>query len=302
MRYNLVPLVATTVFALASANVQIPDGCTHDDSWGNAIVENQCSFDVYYVLDNVAGGKQTISGGSNIKVPIYEKSDKGGMNIKLFKDPDTDLWSVPSLTQFELTATTQIFYDISNVNSDIGSGKNGNGEKCDKEPPFMQDGLKMSDGKNSVSCAPGENPCKLAYSNWNDDYATTSTALSNDVTLTICPGGQSSSQKSSGDSSSSPSKPDTPAAPQEAKKPAKAADKAADTTKPAEKPKVKVEEKVQKPDDQAEAEVVYVTQIVKAAAAQQTVYVHAAAEAKEKRQEHIHQHAHNKIHKRRHEA
>ena len=296
MKYHQVAGVITSAFTLL-ASATVPDGCTHQDDWGNAVVQNDCSVPVYFVLDNQPA-TATIAPASQTSIPIYEKdADKGGMSIKLFKKKDTDIWSIPALTQFEITATTSQFWDVSNVNSDIGKGKNGNGEDCDGEPPFLWDGLRVTteDGKD-ITCAKGENPCKNAYSLYNDDFATSASPLGSDITLTLCLGGSGTKKEES------PKEEPTETAP--APEPKK--DDNDDDNKKKTEDKPKVEEKV---EVQAEAdddgETVIVTKVVKVQAPAATIMVDEngnpiEGNSKAKRHEHVHQHIHNKIHKRRH--
>ena len=311
MRYHLVPLIASSAFTfLASATSNIPQGCTHQDGWGNAVVENKCSETVYFILDN-EGDLASVAPGAETSIPIYEKdADKGGMSIKLFKDKATDIWSKPAITQFEITATDLQYFDISNVNSNIGNGKNGNGEDCDKEPPFMHDGLRIQtpDGKD-ITCKAGQNPCNQAYSLNKDDWATAATPLGNDITLTICPDGKSSGGSKKGEGKPKKIEPEAPKQPGREEQKGKKDDKE-------ELPKDSSEGKDDKKDTKEathtqqnddddnddDTEVVWVTQVYTAKPHVETVFVNADDHKKEKRQEHVHQHIHNKIHKRRHGA
>ena len=305
MRYSLVPALTASVFTvLTSATFQLPTGCTHQDEWGQAIVQNHCSDPVYFILDNEPH-TVSIAAGDEVSVPIYEKdADKGGMSIKLFKDKDTDIWSVPAITQFEITAAAdQQYYDISNVNSNIGNGKNGNGEDCDKEPPFMNDGMKVIAAGKETLCEAGQNPCNKAYSNNKDDWATTSTGLGNDITLTICPGGKSSGkQQGGGDDNKQQGKTDKAEKKAELKDVKQ--DKKQDPPTPTPPPTLpKNKEDQDNDDDDEEVETVMVTKVVTGPAVSVTNFfdqngkqIH---DQKEKRHEHVHQHVHNKIHRRR---
>lgn len=311
MKYNLIALAATPVFVLVFAGRQtdsIPQDCLHKSEWGNAIVENDCDVPAWYIYDNEPQ-KKSIPPGSSLSVPIYTKNHNGGggMNIKLFKDKSTDVWAKPGqpMIQFEITPTTQVFYDFSNVNSDIGEGLNGNGEKCDGKSPWWKEGakIKTSAGDKDIVCSPGESPCKAAYSKNNDDWATTATALSSDITLVLCldkaqGGGQGGGQdEGQGEGQGGEQgegqggehhEPSSSKAPEKTSPPqvVKQNDKVEDTT----------------PTSSEEEQVVWETVTATASASTVVVVETAYAKVKEKRHEHIHQHVHNKINKRRHGA
>ncbi|KAL9631460.1 MAG: hypothetical protein Q9164_005878 [Protoblastenia rupestris] len=192
MRYSLVALAAAPIFVFLASADSIPPGSSHDDKWGNAIIENHCDDAAYYVYDNHPD-RLTLAPSKTMSVPLYTKNaDKGGGSIKLFNKKDLDLYSKPlqAVTQFEFTTTDLQYFDISNVNSNIGDGKNGNGEPCESFPPFMKGGMKLSaPGKDDISCEPGANPCKTVYSKYNDDFATIATPIGEDITLILCPKG-----------------------------------------------------------------------------------------------------------------
>ena len=342
MKYSLVALAATPVFNLVSAGRQtdsVPHGTSHHSGWGKAIVENDCSDAAYYMYDNHPE-KKSIAAGDSLEVPLYIKdSNQGGMNIKLFKDKDTDVWASPGqpMVQFEITCTTQCFYDMSNVNSDIGGGLNGNGEKCDGKSPWYKEGMKIktTGQEDDIACSPGESPCKAAYSKWNDDWATTSTPLSNDITLVLCldqsksdskseaqAQGQGQSEehkKEEGQKGEQPKKedpkeeqppteepkeekPEEPKKeePKEEKKKEDSHDSSKDNSEsgPVVQQKNEAENKDSKPDPSVVWERVTVTADPKVVVVTET----AVANAKERRHNHVHQHVHNKINKRRHGA
>ena len=296
MKRNLLAaLAAAPTFLLLVSADSIPAGCYHDPKWGNAIVVNDCSNPAYYVYDNEVNFR-TIAPTATLSVPLYTKiADGGGGNIKLVSDPKTDLWATPPqpMTQFEFTPTNQqCFFDVSNVNSNIGDGKNGNGEDCEGLPPFYNGGLKLQAPPNfSESCAAKQNPCPYFYAHNNDNSATHAAPLGADITLTLCPQGGSSSgdddATGSGSSSSSSSPNPPPSSP-----PAPTSTQQSQTTSQPEMPVVEEKDK--------EEEVVWVTAVVTT-----TVPAHKRelpTPQAEKRHEHIHQHVHNKFNKRRHGA
>ena len=319
MKYNLVALAATQVFIFLVSADSIPQGTKHQDNWGNAVVVNECAHEAYYVYDNQPS-RLTLSPSSTMSVPLYTKvADGGGGSIKLFADKNTDLYAKPAqpVTQFEFTPTDLQYFDISNVNSNIGGGVNGNGEPCLGFPPFMHGGMKLSaPGQSDVSCAPGDNPCKTAYSKNDDNFATTATKLGADIKLVLCPGGGSAGDSGSHGQGPAPPKAPVPQA------------SSAPEAKPSQAPQIPPTEQkmAQKPQDapppapsspppqqhdqqqkQPVEDVVWVTQVVTAAPHMETVVVGAdgkplQAGNMQKRHEHIHQHAHNKFNQRRHGA
>ncbi|KAG8526263.1 uncharacterized protein KY384_000256 [Bacidia gigantensis] len=329
MKSLVASAAASTLVLLASANQQIPQGAVRQDGWGNAIVINLCSENAFYVLDNNPT-TATISPSATMSVPLYTKAaDGGGGSIKMFTDPKMDLYAKPAraCTQFEFTPTNeQVFLDISNVNSNNGEGQNGNGESCDDYPPFMKGGLQLVvPDLEDILCPPGQNPCKTAYSKYNDDFATTATSVFHDIKLLLCPnggstGGQIGSGKSdgSGTKAASQSGDDQNDQQKDQSQQSKANDQPkkdqqqsqSQSQSPPPKQEVKVEDKhAQSPSPtEDDDDVVVVSHYVNAPAVTVYSYVYAEGEGnaeehnKEKRQEHVHQHVHNKIHKRRHGA
>lgn len=311
MKYHYV-LAAGPLVAGLVAGDGLPPGTHHDPSWGNAIVENKCSQPAYYIFDNQPT-KGTIAPGGTMRVPLYTKvADGGGGSIKLFTDPNTDIYAAhhPALTQFEFTpTTTNQFCDISNVNSNIGNGFNGNGERCDTMPPFVQGGMRLSFPGSNIVCCPGQNPCKTAYSAFDDDFATTASKVGDDITLTLCPNVNHNECPNAGASNpgqgSTPQQPQQPAQPQQPQQPA---------ASPSPSPVVKAQQHYAqvspKPDAQPSSppeDVVWVTAVEYAQPEVVMVYKDSngndiPAPHKQKRQEHVHQHAHGKFNKRRHVA
>ena len=309
MKYNLIALAVTPGLILLSAADSVPDGCVHESKWGNAVVVNDCDDPAYYVFDNQPK-TSTIAPSATLSVPMYTKeADGGGGNIKLFVNPNTDLYAKPAqpVTQFEFTPTDSLeYFDISNVNSNIGQGKNGNGEDCEGLPPFVKGGLKIeAPDVAPMSCEPGANPCKTAYSKNDDNFATSATKNGGDVKLTLCPkGGSSSDSKDdSGNDSQKDSNEGSGASSSSA-----LSSTPTPTSTPQPAPKApKMEQKNEVPQSPSEDEdVVWVTHVVTT-----TVGEHhkrglptpeAEPEPKERRHEHIHQHVHNKVNKRRHGA
>ncbi|KAL9124133.1 MAG: hypothetical protein Q9217_006512 [Psora testacea] len=342
MKYNLAALAATPIFLLVSAD-NIPSGSKHDPSWGNAVVENACDQPVYYVYDNHRD-RSTIAPSATMSVPLYTKAaDDGGGSIKLFTDKDADLYSEPlrALTQFEFAPTTQQYFDISNVNSNIGDGKNGNGKPCKELPPFMNSGMKLlAPGLKDVSCEPGVNPCKTVYSKYNDDFATAATDIGADIKLVLCPQGGSSLESGGqdgkggqgnkggyGNKEGEDDQEEEPPAPEsslqqsstEQRQPSQTSQspttKEKDVVEPQEssppsQPSPQQKQQQQEPgseEGQSEDDIVWVTQVVTAAPHVETLRMGSDGQPVKdgghyKRHDHIHQHVHNKINKRRHGA
>ena len=330
MRANLVALAATLVFPLlASAGstrkITLPSGLTHKPGWGNAIVKNLCDAKVGFMLDNHAEDQQPIEKSDSIIVPLYLKENNGGGSIKLYTDFNNSAWrsteeqlSKP-LTQLEFTpGDKETWYDGSNVNSDIGDGRNGNGEKFAGLPPFLEQGLKLESNGVTIPCK--KNDCDYFYSKNHDDKATLNTPVGKDITLTLCSNGQGSSDEShedshtdsGGSSSSDQGGHSTPPSPSSTTLP-KSTPSSTHSAQPTQHHDTppEVEEKVKEPATtttsnpapQNNAEVVTKTETVEASVVTTHVVITATAPAQnEKRHEHIHQHVHNKINKRRHGA
>lgn len=339
MRYHPVALAAMPMFAiLASAADSVPSGALHQDKWGNQIIQNHCDMPVYYVFDNQLS-TSTIAPSATMSVPIYTKTaDGGGGSTKLFTKKDTDLYAKPAqpVTQFEITPSDLQYFDISNVNSNIGDGMNGNGEPCEGYPPFMAGGMSaFAKGVDTVSCAPGSNPCKSSYSKNDDNFATTASEIGTDITLVLCPsGGGSGSSGGSGSGSSggsgsgssggsgsgtsggsgsgtsgegnqsqggssSPPPITTPSSTPPSSTPPTPTTTSQAVNKPAVEEKVaKNKENVDDSDsNDSDSNIVWVYETVTAPVETITA---GASHQKEKRHEHIHQHVHNKINKRRH--
>lgn len=315
MRYHLVSLAAMPIFAILASADSVPPGAVHQNQWGNQIIQNGCDMPVYYVFDNQPS-TSTIAPSATMSVPIYTKTaDGGGGSTKLFTEKNTDLYATPAqpVTQFEITPSDLQYFDISNVNSNIGEGMNGNGEPCEGFPPFMAGGMSASaKGVGSVSCAPGSNPCKSSYSKNDDNFATTASELGADITLVLCPSGggtssggsgsgsgsgQSSSSQGQGQgqggSSSPPASTPPSSAPPSSTTPTPTTTAQANHQPPVEN-KV-AQDKQQDNTDESDDNVVWVYETITA-----PVETITAAAGHQKRHEHIHQHAHNKINKRRH--
>lgn len=107
------------------------------------------------------------------------------------------------MTQFEFTPgdytgcpgpfcqKDKVSYDISNVNTNGGSGMNGNGQAQSGLPPFMAGGLALSSPQDSsvnVECGSCINPCSSFYTGNSDNTATHATDVTNDILLTLCSG------------------------------------------------------------------------------------------------------------------
>ncbi|KAL9098285.1 MAG: hypothetical protein Q9163_006033 [Psora crenata] len=307
MKYNLVALAATPVLILASSD-PVPPKSYHDPAWGNAIVENHCKETAYYVYD-CHPERRSLEPSASMSVPIYLKiAENAGGSIKIFTDKDTDLFAVPRqpVTQFEITPNStqgMQFVDVSNVNTNLGNGMDGNGNPCDGFPPFMEGGLKIAaPGRDDIVCPPGVNPCTSVYSKYDDDWATFATGLGEDVKLVLCPDGGSSLDDPDGDglehsviASTQATSIHSPTQTaeyslQHGSIPTEAADSSHQQPEP------------ENPDE----DIVWVTQIVTAAPHVETVRVGAddksANEGHKKRHNHIHEHARNKLNKRRHGA
>ena len=289
-------------------------------AYGNSVIKNSCSSPVYFWEDDGQASPplQTIAAGQSYTKELYQtpKSNGAGPSFKLAHAKSNgampDEMNDP-ITQFEYTVNAQTspgltFFDISNVNGATDGGV----------PPFIAGGLSVSspqDPSASRTCPAGQNPCTQGYTNSNDNWATASTQMNNDIVMDICgpkPGaslGGGSGGSQGGNNSPAPSPSPSPSS--SAAPPPPPSSSAAPPAPPAPSPppaKPEVQEKVaQQPapaqNPEASTQVVWVTEYAPA----ETVVVHVNGkrdEAKEKREEHIHNHAHahNKINKRRHGA
>ncbi|KAF2098583.1 hypothetical protein NA57DRAFT_56240 [Rhizodiscina lignyota] len=173
-------LIASALLALAPAVQAV----------GNAIIYNECDFDVFMWAVSVGedDGPTKISSNGGKFSQQYKMLSKGGMSLKLSK---TD--QCTNITQMEYTlGSTTVWYDISNVNCD--------GTKC----PFHSKGMYMESGSGcpTVTCPAGNATCGGAYTNFNDDWASKACTPDADTTLYLCStsaGGSSDSGSTSVD-------------------------------------------------------------------------------------------------------
>lgn len=176
--------------ARAATAVGIISFATAVSATGSAIINNQCSHDVYLwpvSADESAGSPTVIKSGGNWSQQ-YKSISSGGMSLKLSDNDDMS----SGITQFEYTlAGGMIWYDISNVNClPFGLGT------C----PFQATGMHLSGGSGcpTAVCQGGADTCHDAYTYPKDDWASLSCQPSTDTTLNLC---SSESGGSSGSSS-----------------------------------------------------------------------------------------------------
>lgn len=156
-------ILASVGFMAASALAQ---------SYGSAIVINQCSYDVYLANTPSAGGgynaiNEVLSSGGSYSQPWTELSNGNGWSLKLSKDS-----SFSNIMQYEYTFqdTSIIWFDLSDVN--------GNPWNADWEITATGD------------CTPRQ----AAYQYATDDaYGMQSCPSSSSVTVTLCSAGDGSS-------------------------------------------------------------------------------------------------------------
>lgn len=135
---------------------------------GSANVVNNCPSDLYlWSVGDVAAPMVTISAGANW-TEAYQTRAYGGISIKISPTIDDT-----SIVQFEYTLDDKLWYDLSNVN--------GN--------PFRSSDLLLSSKGTTcqdIACPAGESNCKMAYTVFDDDYATHACDGGIDLTLTMC--------------------------------------------------------------------------------------------------------------------
>jgi len=135
---------------------------------GNANVVNNCPSDIYlWSVGDVSSPMFHVSAGANWTEP-YQTRQSGGISIKI--SPTT---SDVTIVQFEYTLDSHLWYDLSNVN---GNPFQGSDLLLSSEGSLCQD----------IACPAGQPNCKMAYTVFNDDYATHACNGDVDLTLTFC--------------------------------------------------------------------------------------------------------------------
>jgi hypothetical protein len=172
-------ITSFAILATAASSVQ---------ALGNAIIYNQCSFDVYLWPTDASRSPTTpsvISSGSSYQ-ESYHTPSSGGVSLKLSKTT-----SPITITQLEYTVqpfdgTNFVWYDGSNVNCE--------GSEC----PFYTEGMYLETSDSSCPtriCTPGE-VCTGFYTVFNDDVNSLSCDDTADTILYLC----ATSPKSGGSS------------------------------------------------------------------------------------------------------
>lgn len=180
--YSKSILAATAMASLAPAVYAQND----TGGSGSAIVNNQCSHDIYlWSIDTSAKAKQhVISSGETYSEPYRISSNGGGVSLKMSLNEDQD-----EISQFEYTLNDDmVFYDLSNVNG----------------YPFSEGGISIEpsdDSCTTISCEGGEPNCKEAYNQPYDDWATQGCDSTADLVLQLCPGDSSGPSSSASASS-----------------------------------------------------------------------------------------------------
>lgn len=139
---------------------------------GSAIVENRCDFPVYlWSVTDTVGPMQTLEAGDGSYSESYRtNADGGGVSIKISRDQTQD-----TITQFEYTLTSTLWYDVSNING----------------YPFMDGGLTLVPSENgcpNVLCAAGVAACSDAYNIPSDNFATSACSTEANTVLVLCSG------------------------------------------------------------------------------------------------------------------
>jgi len=125
-------------------------------------IKNYCEFAVYgwNVVDSYGAGPPTFtlnSGSGSWSGPFEEKSDGGGVSIKLKNNNNIFDGGALNQVEYKMSAGT-MYYDLSDVNGSIFQQKEVNMDTSNSACP-------------KVNCPAGQNVCAQAY-NMPDDLRT----------------------------------------------------------------------------------------------------------------------------------
>ena len=153
---------------------------------GNAIINNQCSHDIYlWSIDSSAEAEQKVlASGETYSEKFRTSSNGGGVSLKMSLNEEQD-----EISQFEYTLVDpMVFYDLSNVNG----------------YPFSEGGITIEPSDSTcstITCEAGVPNCRQAYNEPYDDWATKGCDCNIDLTLSLCASGSSGGPSSSASSS-----------------------------------------------------------------------------------------------------
>ncbi|KAF9731391.1 hypothetical protein PMIN06_003159 [Paraphaeosphaeria minitans] len=151
---------------------------------GNAIINNQCGYDVT-VLSTATNAQAPIPAGGS-----WSEGLQGHQSLKIAKDPNL-MWA-HGITQFEYSVADTLWYDISLIDCvNFGADGGVDGANCAGFDAGIR--LEATGGTCAVaSLPPNTHDPSQAYFVWNDDLSTKSCLpgeVGGDITMTLCSGG-----------------------------------------------------------------------------------------------------------------